>query len=92
MSDKEILDWIESELNAMIGCGDFWCVMHDVHKGVLLRDAVEAQIVFLEKLDAARKMYNALGNVPDARSTLAICDAREAARATWPELADEEDK
>jgi len=40
MTDTEILNWIETEMQTKLGHGDLWHVMHEVHRGVALRQAV----------------------------------------------------
>ncbi len=43
-TDTELLDWIEHEIRAQIGTGDFWQVMQSVHAGLPLREALQQAI------------------------------------------------
>lgn len=44
MTNAALLDWIEREVQAQIGGGDFWGVMHEVHRGVPLRQAAQQYV------------------------------------------------
>ncbi len=38
--DTALVNWIEREMQTQLGQGDLWRVMHQVHRGVPLREAV----------------------------------------------------
>ena len=65
MTDTEILNWIETEMQTKLGDGGLWHVMHEVHRGVTLREAV-SRLTPLQA-DAARHEQAELFESPAAQ-------------------------